>query len=693
MKHSSFCLIALIAITAASCSLKENFQSVQTVTRELTIEARREGGDKQTKTFRDDSDGSVWWTPGDAISLFYGSGTNGGSKFTSTATENSMVTNFTGMITAITGGGEITPDATYFWGLYPYKEDAECDGSSVTMTLPTRQTAVPGTFATNTFPSIGQSQGLIMGFYNVCGGLKFSVTKEGLKKVTLKSNNGELITGRAKIGFNASTGLPEVKEIIDGSDEIVLEAPAGEFFEVGQFYFMVMFPTKFTGGFTVKLETFTEEASIQKTGTITAKRSIFGKLANMDATAAYAPKTGPIPVEDPNFKAYLVENYDQDGDGEISYEEAAGIKTISNRRRVYVDDNRYYETTTWLAGMTGFSLQGIEFMPNLEELKYRSNDDEYALSSLDLSNNPALTKIYVHNHSLSSLDLSNCPELTDLSCSRDVYALDNHNVNGYYATGNLRSLDLTNNPKLQNLSCYGCNIEGQLDLSNCAELQVIYAYYNDFEELILGEKLHLWRLYLAGCKKLTSLDLSGCPNLKWISTYYTEKLVAIDYSFCPNLQTLYEPPAGSNLSSNTSLTYLESSYPKIAGQLGYLTGLKELKTSGFTSLDLSANVNIRQLTIWNTESSASINITKLANLISLDIASYADIHTLNISKNSQLVDFTTHSNPALNTLLVAEGQSIEGVTVNRSDEKIHPNTQIVIVPANGGGEGTGEENW
>ena len=269
----------------------------------------------------------------------------------------------------------------------------------------------------------------------------------------------------------------------------------------------------------------------------------------------------------------------------------------------------------------------------------------------------------------------------------------NPNVNGYYATGNLRSLDLMNNPKLKSLSCYGCNIEGQLDLSNCAELTSITAYYNEIEGLILGDKPYLKTLYLAGCKKLSSLDLSHCPNLEWISTYKTDNLAPIDYSFCPNLKYLYEPPEGSNLSENASLTYLESSYPKIADQLNYLTGLTELKTSAFSSLDLSNNIGIRSLTIWNTESSASINITKLASLTSLDIASYADIQSLNISKNSQLSFFTTHANPSLNTLLVAEGQIIEGVTVNRSDEKIHPDTQIVIVPANGGGEGTGEENW
>ena len=294
MNYTRLILSAMILSMAAGCSVDERLVEPLSAQKdkELTILAIREDGITDTKTSRDESDGSVWWTPGDALSLFYGSGSAGGSKFITTATESCRSADFSGTIGVITGGGEgTTIDDTFFWGLYPYQEDASCDGSSITMNLPSVQTAVPGTFATDLFPTLARSQGLIFKFYNICGGMMFSVTKEGVKKVTLKSNNGELITGKAKVGFNASSGLPEVKEIIDGSDEIVLEAPNGESFEVGKFYYMVMFPTTFSGGFTVKLETFTEEATVEKTNKLTAKRSVFGKISNIDGNATYSSKT------------------------------------------------------------------------------------------------------------------------------------------------------------------------------------------------------------------------------------------------------------------------------------------------------------------------------------------------------------------------------------------------------------------
>ena len=160
----------MIACMAAGCSVDELLVEPAPSPQDgqLVIQAIREDFSAETKTTRDESDGSVWWVPGDALSLFYGSGTEGGSKFTTTATETCKSADFTGTIGAITGGGEGSSlNDTFFWGLYPYQEDASCDGSSITMTLPSVQTAVPGTFATNLFPTVARSQGLIFRFYKI----------------------------------------------------------------------------------------------------------------------------------------------------------------------------------------------------------------------------------------------------------------------------------------------------------------------------------------------------------------------------------------------------------------------------------------------------------------------------------------------------------------------------------------------
>ncbi|MBP5487847.1 MAG: hypothetical protein J6Y06_09520 [Bacteroidales bacterium] len=699
MKKSPF-VFATMALLAVGCTLEENFQDIQTNELELTITATREGDETMTRTYRDDSDMSIWWIPGDAISLFYGSGTNGGSKFTSVnTTDTTKVTNFTGVITAITGGGEIAVDQTYFWGLYPYQEDASCDGTSVTMTLPKEQTAVPGTFATNTFPSLGRSQGLTMGFYNICSGMKFSVTKEGIKKVTLKSRNGELLTGKAKVGFEG--GIP-VAEIIDGSDEVVLEAPAGEYFEPGKYYFLVMFPTKFTNGFTVTLETFTEEATVEKTGTINAKRSNFGRIANIDTGATYSKKTGNIPVEDANFKAYLVENFDGNGDGEISYEEAEAITSID----VCTDEIE--------------SVRGIEFMENLQSLKCAGNYTSLGqLTSLDISNNTSLIYLDCSDNQLNDLDLSKNVELKTLYCSSNWFSTVNVSNNTalelFWCQGHqLTSLDVSNNTALVSLQCSDNQLT-ELDLSNNTALSWIHCASNQLTTLELPKTNSLSSLWCDN-NQLTSLDVSSCTGLTGILCDRNQ-LTSLDVSKNTALTRLY---CGENqltaldVSKNTALTSLSCQGNQLTAiDISKNTELTTLSCydNPLSTLDVSSNIALRILQCGRTPLSAldvSSNIALESLwcpdclLTTLDLSNNAALKTLQCYKN-QLISLDVSKNALLTilqcspmndsngnnlmaTLYVSQGQEIQVL-------QLPSETQIVVKPDNGGGEGTGEDDW
>ncbi|MBR3074425.1 MAG: hypothetical protein IKH11_01540 [Bacteroidales bacterium] len=112
-------LSGISALLIVGCTVEQPEPTVAFGQKEITITAYR-SDEPETKTQRDESNGAVLWTPGDAISLFYGSGTDGGSKFTSKTSEPSAVTNFTGTIGVITGGADVSVEDTYFWGLYPY---------------------------------------------------------------------------------------------------------------------------------------------------------------------------------------------------------------------------------------------------------------------------------------------------------------------------------------------------------------------------------------------------------------------------------------------------------------------------------------------------------------------------------------------------------------------------------------------
>ncbi|MBQ3174949.1 MAG: hypothetical protein IJB58_03155 [Bacteroidales bacterium] len=273
-------LLFVVSCTKDEASLVSNSNLLQGQT--LVIEAVREDNDSiGTRTIRQD-DGSVYWNPGDEISLFFMSGKDGGYKFTSQNEEVAKVTQFTGTISGITGGGEDIADDAYFWAIYPYSSDNVCESGSLVTTLPCAQQAIEETFADDLFITVARSQNVKMAFKNVCGGVKFTVSQAGIKSVVFKGNNGEPLAGKSRIIFD-DNNIPVVSEVIDGQTEILVTAPNGSTFEVGKYYYIVAFPNALEGGFSMKFnKTDGTSGTYTRTSKVTIKRSTFGVLNQMD---------------------------------------------------------------------------------------------------------------------------------------------------------------------------------------------------------------------------------------------------------------------------------------------------------------------------------------------------------------------------------------------------------------------------
>ena len=273
-------LLFVVSCTKDEASLVSNSNLLQGQT--LVIEAVREDNDSiGTRTIRQD-DGSVYWNPGDEISLFFMSGKDGGYKFTSQNDEVAKVTQFTGTISGITGGGEDIADDAYFWAIYPYSSDNVCESGSLVTTLPCAQQAIEDTFADDLFITVARSQNVKMAFKNVCGGVKFTVSQAGIKSVVFKGNNGEPLAGKSRIIFD-DNNIPVVSEVIDGQTEILVTAPNGSTFEVGKYYYIVAFPNALEGGFSMKFnKTDGTSGTYTRTSKVTIKRSTFGSVKNLD---------------------------------------------------------------------------------------------------------------------------------------------------------------------------------------------------------------------------------------------------------------------------------------------------------------------------------------------------------------------------------------------------------------------------
>ena len=270
-------MITCVAVSVIACSdIIESEEDLVFPEREIILTATREGLQPGTRSFRLD-DGSVWWSPNEEVSVFYGEGSNGGSKFVSMNTSIAETVELQGSV-QMSGSGKD------FWAVYPYSEDNSCDGSSVTTVIPDQQTAVEGNFSNDVFPTIAKSSSLSLAFWNICGGIKFFVSRNDITSVTFKGNNSEPLAGKVKVSFDTD-GKPYIAEVIDAKFEVTLNAPDGAF-KVGKYYYITLLPASLQNGFTMAFETTDMRGSVVTQKTQAIKRSVFGVLKNIDSTVS-----------------------------------------------------------------------------------------------------------------------------------------------------------------------------------------------------------------------------------------------------------------------------------------------------------------------------------------------------------------------------------------------------------------------
>lgn len=268
--------IGCITLLSTAC-IETADLNVVTEKNNIYVTAVREGLYPETRTFRD-ADGSVEWSPFDEISLFYSETDNGGSKFTSVNSEPTALAEFKGRL-----DGYPTENATYLYGVYPFSLETRFKNNVTTVSLPAEQTATEGTFANGLFPTIARSKDLNLTFYNICGGVKFTILRNDITSVRFKGNNGERLTGSADVIFD-NNGRPVVTGInSEGKDEIVVYAPTGGTFQPGQEYYIVAYPTELSSGYTLTFRTSgMKEGKYVNAKAVKIKRSIFGTINQAD---------------------------------------------------------------------------------------------------------------------------------------------------------------------------------------------------------------------------------------------------------------------------------------------------------------------------------------------------------------------------------------------------------------------------
>lgn len=264
MKHHICYSLLIAAAISLACQME---RSLDNSSGEMTFYASNVAG---TRTLLQ-TDGSVYWSPNDAINIFC-NGVHG--KFVSTNTTVSDAVEFKGTLEGLEKkGGE------YFWAVYPYSETNTFSNGELTVTLPSEQQASPGTFADDLFISVARTTDDHLYFQNVCGGIKFALADEGIRKVVFRGNKNEPVAGTVKVTIE--NDLPVISEVLSPATEVSLTAPDGSVFTPGQWYYIVCLPGTLSGGYSIDL--YGDELIGTKSGSssVTVRRSVWGTLQGL----------------------------------------------------------------------------------------------------------------------------------------------------------------------------------------------------------------------------------------------------------------------------------------------------------------------------------------------------------------------------------------------------------------------------
>lgn len=262
---------------------------------------------------------------------------------------------------------------------------------------------------------------------------------------------------------------------------------------------------------------------------------------------------------------------DADGDGKITFEEAAVVKELNLGFA-----EKPESTVDCVTDITG-----LEYFTSLEtlNLKFNSVSDikpiegistlkvlilgENPISSINLDKLGELTDLRLYGTNISEIDLSKTPKLESLYLQRTkvskvdltpLQSLDQALIN---KCSNLSELKASNLPSLTRLDA----VEGNLtsfEISDCPSLRELHLNSNKLTSIKLNNLNMLMRLNVYD-NKLTSIEVSNLPLLMWLFVF-DNQISSIDLSANVALREFRasnNPLTEVNLSTNENLVGLE----------------------------------------------------------------------------------------------------------------------------------------
>lgn len=308
---------------------------------------------------------------------------------------------------------------------------------------------------------------------------------------------------------------------------------------------------------------------------------------------------------------------DADGDGKITFEEAAAVKELQ-----LGFDLKPESTVDCVTDITG-----LEYFTSLEtlSLKFNSVSDIKPIEGIS-----TLKGLILGENPISSINLDKLGELTDLRL---------------YGT-NISDIDLTKTPKLESLYLQRTNVS-KVDLTPLQSLdQALLNKCSSLTEIKASNLPSITRIDAVECN-LKSFEISDCPSLRELHLN-SNKLTSIKMTNLAMLMRL-------NVYDNQLTSIDVSNLPLLMWLFVFDNQL--------TSIDLSANVPLREFRASNNPLT-EVNLSTNENLVSLELESMSKMKTLNI-KNDFYDEYSEYlivdGNTALEKVITDPGKEFEHV--------------------------------
>ena len=345
-----------------------------------------------------------------------------------------------------------------------------------------------------------------------------------------------------------------------------------------------------------------------------------------------------LEFKDPAFLAYLLANFDADGDGRITEAEVKNITVMdcSNLGIESLDNLNLFTNLTSLT-CTGNKLTSIN-LTTLTKL-VTLNCDNNKLANLNISQNTALVTLDCSHNELSSVTTSTNKELKTLICN------DNKII----------SLGLSQNTKLETLLCQNNALIAFIELVNNLSISTLNCKGNP----------QLQRIYLQGGQEIENIIYDeNITSIRYRDPGGVTSITIDDSQFADYLLKNFDKDGNGLLSIEEALAVRTINCSGLGivslGGIEYFTNLTSLNCSDnlLTYLPISGLTALELLDCSDNQIGA-LDLTPLVNLKNLNCRRN-QLTTLNIMRNHELTTLDCQGNQ-LTTLNIRQNSKIRTV--------------------------------